>query len=1072
MKSKKLLFGSLLLASLFSCSENVGVETYFNISFYNYDGIELITTEKYLQNTEIIYNGETPTRPSSNGYNYFFSGWADEIGGEVKTHYADQNKFLYAVYNEVPTSTEIVTKPSKDLSTYAYTGDFITYNVAESDYYKVYGAIQTNAGDYVVTIRLKDKDNTCWDDGTTDDLEYSFVINKADNEWITTPSISNWDYGQDRPTPVGEAKHGEVKYSYSRDNNVFKNAFDYLKGTWYLKARVEESTNYNALESIISFYVDTNCWTIKFYDANGNLIEEKDFEKESNIEYSFDNPTKESTEQYEYTFIGWSEEENGEVVSSLTADKDKSYYPVFSQKVRKYNIRFVDASGELIKEESYEYGSNPTCEIISESNNISNKKFEYWTDGINQYESLPSVKGNQTYTAIFTNELRSDFGEESNPYIIESVNDLYSLNQLMNDGVDTSNKYFSLVNDLVLKEFNQIDNVNNSFRGIFNGNNHLIKYESVDNNNLGLFAINDGVIKNLSIDASISGGDVIGGLCATNNGEIINCDVKGTIEGNNSLGGLVGYNNGKISYCVSNVQFIGEEVKVNVADNSIGRYVGTIGNNHSIVYSDNVWNGEVATKFDSGSGTSNDPYIIATPSELAYLKDSLVDNNYYEGVYFKVENSLDLNNITWSGIGLGMSQNGFKGIFDGNNKRIYNVNISTTGERKGFFNSVSGDIKNVSLEGNIIVTGSNSKFVGLLTGICSGTIDNCVANGYVYSESSHAAGLVGWNGAKDITNSTFIGSVQAITVIGGIVGYNAKYNNVIGDITNCNNYSTIIGNAFALASESGAGGIVGVCGSNATISNCVNHGLISAENASGGVGGIIGQNYVTNIVNSDNYGKIIAFDKVGGIIGYSRNSTAVVTNCNNKEGALIQAKHSAGGISGYNYASIENCVNEGIIDCDDDKKYGYWVGGIVGMDGSPAPITNCINKGNVYGIGSSSGGVGGIAGSNYKSEIKLCENQGQITGLYRVGGIVGYAQSGDGKINECTNRGTIISLATSGPISLGGLVGFNTGYVVNCSNYGVYQLNGNVNMFSYLIGQDEAGETKVYDNINYVQEGD
>ena len=52
------------------------------------------------------------------------------------------------------------------------------------------------------------------------------------------------------------------------------------------------------------------------------------------------------------------------------------------------------------------------------------------------------------------------------------------------------------------------------------------------------------------------------------------------------------------------------------------------------------------------------------------------------------------------------------------------------------------------------------------------------------------------------------------------------------------------------------------------------------------------------------------------------------------------------------------------------------------------------------------------------------------------------------------------------------MYGGNTGYIVNCVNYGKYQVNNGVDMFSYIVGQDEAGTTKVYDNINYVQEGD
>ena len=42
--------------------------------------------------------------------------------------------------------------------------------------------------------------------------------------------------------------------------------------------------------------------------------------------------------------------------------------------------------------------------------------------------------------------------------------------------LDTSNKYFSLTKDLSLTEFSQIDNSDNSFKGVFNGNNHIIPF--------------------------------------------------------------------------------------------------------------------------------------------------------------------------------------------------------------------------------------------------------------------------------------------------------------------------------------------------------------------------------------------------------------------------------------------------------------------------------------------------------------------------------------------------------------------------------------------------------------------
>ncbi|MBQ2997993.1 MAG: hypothetical protein IJD62_03220, partial [Oscillospiraceae bacterium] len=54
-----------------------------------------------------------------------------------------------------------------------------TYAVAANDAYIVSGNTAKDAGSYVVTVALKDKANTQWADGTTADITFDFVINKA-----------------------------------------------------------------------------------------------------------------------------------------------------------------------------------------------------------------------------------------------------------------------------------------------------------------------------------------------------------------------------------------------------------------------------------------------------------------------------------------------------------------------------------------------------------------------------------------------------------------------------------------------------------------------------------------------------------------------------------------------------------------------------------------------------------------------------------------------------------------------------------------------------------------------------
>ena len=58
--------------------------------------------------------------------------------------------------------------------------------------------------------------------------------------------------------------------------------------------------------------------------------------------------------------------------------------------------------------------------------------------------------------------------------------------------------------------------------------------------------------------------------------------------------------------------------------------------------SSNVWSGEVATKYKSGDGTTDNPYIISNGEELAYFS-SMLENNNYEGKYFKLINNIRIN---------------------------------------------------------------------------------------------------------------------------------------------------------------------------------------------------------------------------------------------------------------------------------------------------------------------------------------------------------------------------------------------------------------------------------------------
>lgn len=72
----------------------------------------------------------------------------------------------------------VIEKPTLDVSL-VYDGTAKTVTVEKSKYYVADSVTCVNAGVYTVTVALLDKNQYCWDDMTTDDLELEFEIKQA-----------------------------------------------------------------------------------------------------------------------------------------------------------------------------------------------------------------------------------------------------------------------------------------------------------------------------------------------------------------------------------------------------------------------------------------------------------------------------------------------------------------------------------------------------------------------------------------------------------------------------------------------------------------------------------------------------------------------------------------------------------------------------------------------------------------------------------------------------------------------------------------------------------------------------
>ena len=132
-----------------------------------------------------------------------------------------------------------------------------------------------------------------------------------------------------------------------------------------------------------------------------------------------------------------------------------------------------------------------------------------------------------------------------------------------------------------------------------------------------------------------------------------------------------------------------------------------------------TWDGSVSTQFAGGSGTEDDPYLITTPAELAYLSHE-VNNSHrdFYNEYFLLASDLDLSGLEWIPIGnyeyLGGENNlsPFCGNFDGNGYVISGLFSSSLNYRTGtmglFGLTAGGRIENLGVTGAIESFGSGT----------------------------------------------------------------------------------------------------------------------------------------------------------------------------------------------------------------------------------------------------------------------------------------------------------------------------------------------------------------------------
>lgn len=375
---------------------------------------------------------------------------------------------------------------------------------------------------------------------------------------------------------------------------------------------------------------------------------------------------------------------------------------------------------------------------------------------------------------------------------------------------------------------------------------------------------------------------------------------------------------------------------------------------------------------------------------LAAAKNALASDQY------KLTADINLSGVSYT------SADSFSGVFDGQNHKIFGINAE-----EPMFRSLSGVVKNLTLEGSATIPADAVTFGVLAAESASATVTNVINRVNV--------------SMADGTGST------TLVNVGNLIGLAGSTT-----LAGCVNYGKLTIKASACAAEATSngvfGGYSGITGSliGSTLSNCDNHGEVT--------------------VRFDNH-KTDNYMSVCGVAGYIYGGE--VTSCDNDAPISFTISSSnvnqgviVAGVAGFNNSSakISECVNAGAVTFNAPKypSMHLWLAGVVGS--TNGAVSGCSNSGKIKADceNGKTMNVAGVSGQMY-NKISDCGNTGAIevnvgfANNIQVGGVAGIANN---TVDKCSNNAPVTYVGTkSSNVYVCGVLGYNnSGGVTNLEN--------------------------------------
>ena len=245
--------------------------------------------------------------------------------------------------------------------------------------------------------------------------------------------------------------------------------------------------------------------------------------------------------------------------------------------------------------------------------------------------------------------------------------------------------------------------------------------------------------------------------------------------------------------------------------------------NRTTLYTTDSWDGTIASSYQKGDGTKENPYIISNGSEFAFFIEQLKTTDYAEK-YFELSNDIIINSGTFiyddinklkyningvdyvikentneyydennnqiGNINLLSTINSFKGNLNGNSFSIYGMYISNLNDNDlALFKHLDGTITNIYFKNSLVYGDGN--VAGIAINATDASLNNVLYDGTVINKGSSKvlekqiedfemiSNVEGTNKILELPNITLDGAIKSIRLIGTYETNNAEAGEIV-----------------------------------------------------------------------------------------------------------------------------------------------------------------------------------------------------------------------------------------------------------------------------------------------------